>query len=337
MKAIATDGQGRVWLADAPMPTTGPYDCLVKMRSCLFCNSTDQHIVEGSFDFGIPYPALLGHESLGQVVECGSKVRNFQVGDWVTRAYAIYPDETNAGLGSGWAGFAEFGKIRDHAAEREDTGTEAPGFFKYMQKLPPELDPGKAELLICQKELFSATRKLGDLSGRSFLIAGAGVAGLLFAVFLKLGGATRVAVAARRREALDLVRKLTPADETILIGGKSAATERFGELIDTTGSIAALHSIAVDWLAPGGPIHSYAIYSEMSRPNFASLLPDGHPHARLDPDEASAHEEVCALLSSGNITSQDWIAKRFSLAEFEQAWALVKSKSGLKIAIDFGD
>lgn len=336
MKAIATDGKGKLWLADAAMPSLGPYDCLVKTRFCLFCNTTDHHIIDNSFEFGISYPALLGHESLGQVIECGAKVCNFQPGDWVSHPYAIYPDEQHGGFGSGWGGFAEYGKIRDHCAEREDTGFEAPNFFRYMQKLPPGLGPEKAELIIVQKELCSAIRKLGDLAGRSFLVAGAGVAGLLAAVFLKRGGAARVAIAARRHEALDLAKRLTPADETILIGDKkSDANQRFDELIETTGSLAVMRTLARDWLRPDGPIHSYAIYSEMGDPAFASLLPAGHPHNRLDPDEASAHDEVSALLLDDKLPSAGWVSGRYALDDFAQAWANVQKKTGIKTLIDF--
>ena len=332
MKALATDGQGRLWLADAPMPVTGPYDCLVKIRSCLFCNTTDQHIVEKSFEFGIPYPALLGHESLGQVVECGAKVRNFQVGDWVTHPYACYPDETLGDFGSGWGGFAEFGKIRDHVAETADTGVEAPAFYRYMTKLPPALDPEKAGVLTVQRELCSAIRTLGDLRGRSFLVAGAGVAGLLSAVFLKAGGAKRVGVAARRNEALETARRLTPADEFLLLGAADAPP--FEELIETTGSLQAMQDIAARFLTPGGAIHSYAIYAEMSQPDFADLLPSGHPHDRIDPDQLSAHEEVCGMLLDGSLTATGWITARYPLDGFAEAWAAVQNKKGLKTLIE---
>ena len=332
MKAIATDGQGRLWLADAPMPVTGPYDCLVKTRSCLFCNTTDQHIVEKSFEFGIPYPALLGHESLGQVVDCGAKVRNFQVGDWVTQPFACYPDETLGDFGSGWGGFAEFGKIRDHVAETADTGVEAPAFFRYMTKLPPGLDPEKAGVITVQRELCSAIHRLGDLRGRSFLVAGAGVAGLLSAVFLKAGGAKRAGIAARRNDALDTARLLTPADEFLLLGAAEAPP--FEELIETTGSLSAMRDIAARLLVPGGAIHSYAIYEEMGQPDFAGLLPSGHPHGRIDPDQLSAHEEVCRMLLDGSLTATGWITARYPLDRFTEAWADVQNKRGIKNLIE---
>jgi len=41
MRAVVIDGQGNGWVADLPRPTLGPYDCLVRVRSCGFCNGTD--------------------------------------------------------------------------------------------------------------------------------------------------------------------------------------------------------------------------------------------------------------------------------------------------------
>ena len=87
MKAIITDGRGGISVEETPMPEISEYDCLVKMKSCLFCSTTDRHIVENSFEFGLSYPAVLGHESIGTVIKSGSKVRNFSIGDIVSRAY----------------------------------------------------------------------------------------------------------------------------------------------------------------------------------------------------------------------------------------------------------
>ncbi len=72
---------GEVHAQEVPMPKIGEYDALVKIAACAFCNGTDSHIIEGTFPFISPLPVILGHESVGQVVEVGSKVRNYKAGD----------------------------------------------------------------------------------------------------------------------------------------------------------------------------------------------------------------------------------------------------------------
>jgi threonine dehydrogenase-like Zn-dependent dehydrogenase len=335
MKALATDGKEHLWMEEVPRPELTDYDCLVRTHSCLFCRTTDRHIVSGDFDFGLSYPVLLGHESIGQVVECGPLVRNFKPGDWVTRCYAAYPDERLGDYGSGWGGFAEYAKIRDHVAESTQTGATAPGWFRYMQKLPPGLDAETAQLIICQKEIHSAVAKLGILAGREFVVNGAGVAGLLFAVFLKLGGASRVAVAARRTEALEVAARLTPADEFLQIGGSPGRAPAFGEMIETTGSLEAMHQVARTFLTARGAIHSYAIYPEMGAADFESRLPAGHPVSRVDPDEASSHDAVCKLLMDGKITASGWIGSSFGIDDHAAAWTNSQSGPGIKTRILF--
>jgi threonine dehydrogenase-like Zn-dependent dehydrogenase len=95
-----------------------------------------------------------------------------------------------------------------------------------------------------------------------------------------------------------------------------------------------MQDIAARFLTPGGAIHSYAIYAEMSQPDFADLLPSGHPHDRIDPDQLSAHEEVCGMLLDGSLTATGWITARYPLDGFAEAWAAVQNKKGLKTLIE---
>ena len=60
---------------------TGPNDVLIAIRYAGICHS-DIHLVRG--DWGpVTYPQVVGHEIAGEVVEVGSEVTNFTVGDRV--------------------------------------------------------------------------------------------------------------------------------------------------------------------------------------------------------------------------------------------------------------
>ncbi len=74
MKAVITNGKGTIELAEIALPECNEYDCLVKMEVCLFCNSTDRHIIQGTFPFEIDYPNIVGHETIGIVESIGKKV-----------------------------------------------------------------------------------------------------------------------------------------------------------------------------------------------------------------------------------------------------------------------
>ncbi|MDP8219621.1 MAG: alcohol dehydrogenase catalytic domain-containing protein, partial [Candidatus Theseobacter exili] len=272
MKALITNGKGDIELWNVSVPSIGEYDCLVKIKSCLFCNTTDRHIVENSFDFGLTYPAILGHESIGVVVETGKKVSNFAVGDLVARPYAIYPDaNTKEGLYSAWGGFAEYGMIRDYKAmlaDKEIKEEDVPSFFLYMQKIPDGINWRKAMMISCQKEIFSSAALI-DTTGKTILISGAGVTGCLFATFLKLRGAAKVVIAARRPEQREFVRKNTSADQALSF---NELNEQFDCIVDTSGSLDLLKILSSKYLLPDGNICSYAIYSNMEDEFFSQNI-----------------------------------------------------------------
>ena len=332
MKALIIDGKGGIELQNIAIPTIGEYDCLVKIKSCLFCNTTDRHIVESSFDFGLTYPAVLGHESIGEIVETGSEVSNFVIGDLVARPYAVYPDAvTREGLGSAWGGFAEYGMIRDYKAmltDKEIKRDDVPSFFLYMQKIPAGINWQKAMMISCQKEIYSSAALI-EVAGKTILISGAGVAGCLFADFLKLRGAKKVVVAARRSEQLEFVRKNTSAEQALSF---DELDEKFDCIVDTSGSLDLLKNLSSKYLLPDGNIYSYAIYSNMKDEFFSQNIAR---FKRVDPQEYLAHKDICKMITDNVIDCSPYITHEYNIKDFRQAWDSICNKKTVKTAIVF--
>jgi len=93
--------------ADVARPTIGPDDILVKVRAA-GVNPIDNMIPKGMFKPILKFqlPATMGSDFAGVVVEIGSRVSRFQVGD------AVYGSVFDLGNGS----FAEFVAVPEHAA-----------------------------------------------------------------------------------------------------------------------------------------------------------------------------------------------------------------------------
>ena len=76
-------------ITDIPVPTIKPDEVLIKIKACGVCGS-DMHFYETDKDNYILYPGLvkfpaaLGHEFSGEVVEVGSEVEGLVTGDMVT-------------------------------------------------------------------------------------------------------------------------------------------------------------------------------------------------------------------------------------------------------------
>lgn len=80
---------------EVPKPPIGPDQVLIRVRACGVCGS-DMHFYETDEDNYILYPGLtkfpsiLGHEFSGEIVEVGSAVKDFAVGDFVTAEEMIW-------------------------------------------------------------------------------------------------------------------------------------------------------------------------------------------------------------------------------------------------------
>ncbi len=338
MKALLTDNKGGLWLQDIARPVPGDYDCLVQMEACLFCHSTDRHIVSGTFMSSFHVPSILGHEGIGVIIETGPRVRHRKVGDRVLRPQALYPGEVANDIGSGWGGFAEFAKVRDAQAMVDDgevAADQVPLGFRYQAVVPGDIPRDKALLLITQKEIYSASAKIENVSGKRLVVAGAGITGCLFGMFLRWRGAARVTMVARREAPLAFALQHGCADDVRLIADAAQLPADYDGLVETTGSMAVVASLADTLLSAGGVIHSYAVYEGMTQQGFFDELSARHPFVRVDPAEATVHEEALAMIRDGRFDPTPFVTGRFGIDDWEAAWRSVVAGTSLKTGIFF--
>ena len=110
MKAAVYKGSQQFQIEEIPTPKVGPEQVLVKVKYCAICG-TDVHTV--FYDITIP-GSVMGHEYCGTIVEKGSEVSKWKIGDRVVGGgqdgpVADITDEgrhVGFGLGVGIAGSA---------------------------------------------------------------------------------------------------------------------------------------------------------------------------------------------------------------------------------------
>lgn len=87
-------GKDSFHLRDHPVPEPKADEVLVQVQAAGLCHS-DCHIVHGDNDHLIccPAPITLGHETSGTIVQIGSDIKNFAVGDNVVMALITHPQE----------------------------------------------------------------------------------------------------------------------------------------------------------------------------------------------------------------------------------------------------
>jgi threonine dehydrogenase-like Zn-dependent dehydrogenase len=95
MKANCWMGTQKVDVRDVPDPQIlNQRDCIVRVTSTAICGS-DLHLYNGFIPF-MERGDILGHEFMGEVVECGRGVKNLKVGDRVVVPFTIACGNCNA-------------------------------------------------------------------------------------------------------------------------------------------------------------------------------------------------------------------------------------------------
>ena len=82
MKAFVYHGPHQASLDDVPMPKIEAADDVILRVTLATPCTSDVHICEGHMPF-VPFPLTLGHEFCGEIVEIGSAVNGYKVGDRV--------------------------------------------------------------------------------------------------------------------------------------------------------------------------------------------------------------------------------------------------------------
>lgn len=82
MKAIVMKGVGKLSVEDVEIKKPADNEVLIKVHIAGLCG-TDAHMLGGT-NFEGTFPFVPGHEGMGHIIEVGSNVKTFKVGDRVT-------------------------------------------------------------------------------------------------------------------------------------------------------------------------------------------------------------------------------------------------------------
>ena len=207
MKALVKAKPERgIWMQDIDPPTVGHNDVLIEITKTAICG-TDIHIYQWD-DWAqntIPVPLTAGHEFCGRIVECGSEVKGFEIGDRVSAE-----------------GHITCGVCRNCRAGRRHlcmntlgVGVNRPGAFaEYLSvpafnvfKLPDSITDDMASIL---DPLGNATHTAlsFDLVGEDVLITGAGPIGIMATAIARYAGARHVVITDVNDYRLELARQM---------------------------------------------------------------------------------------------------------------------------------
>lgn len=337
MLAAVVERPGELVVRQVPVPRIDDTECLVEILACAICNGTDHKLLHGQFRYvgADGYPGIIGHESVGRVVECGSRVESFQEGDLVLRPGARYDQGEEGGTGSIWGGIAEYGKIKDPVH----------GGNPMHQIVPPDMDPLDATMLITLKETLSWLQRWPVHRGQSVVILGSGPVGASFGFFAKLLGCWPVIVVGRRDEPLsrcmalgvDAVVNITRDDPVQAVqhwtGGKGA-----DRVIEAVGDD-SLVELGLSLLTSGGRVGIYGVSPTREPGDMERRMLDiGRGRAEwavewFGPQEWAPHEQMLWLVRRGIVNLRDYYTHVVPLAETQRGFDLLESRQAFKVVV----
>ncbi|MDO5558608.1 MAG: NAD(P)-dependent alcohol dehydrogenase [Oscillospiraceae bacterium] len=340
MKCYAMLGIGKTGWIEKDKPQCGPLDAIVKPIAVSPCTSDIHTVWEGAI--GERHDMVLGHESVGEVVEVGNLVRDIKVGDKVL-VPAITPDWNalesqggfsmhSGGMLSGW----KFSNFKDGVFAEFYHVNDADG---NLAVLPEGLDPACAVMLSDMVPTGLHGAELADIKfGDTVCVIGIGPVGLMSVAGAAIKGASQLYAVGSRPNCVQAAREY---------GATDIINYREGDIVDQimdkthgkgvdkviiAGGDNDTFIQAIKMMKPGGIIGNVNYlgsgdYVKIPRVEWGCGMGHKTIAGGLMPGGRLRMEKLASLLVTGRIDVSKLITHKFNGFEhIEEALLLMKDK-----------
>ena len=341
MRAMVLDEPGRpLRAAELPEPIAGPGELLVRVAACAVCR-TDLHVVDGELPRR-KLPLVVGHQIVGDVVGEGRRVGipwlGWTDGDcWFCRAGLenLCEREELYGYAPHPGAYAEYAAVPPIAT-------------KNLIPLPPELPSDLATVADPFACALNGAEMLDARYGDTVTIIGAGPIGCWQSVLARDRGAGRVYLTEVSKERLEIALEAVGrfVDDAWVTGEDNGVEE----LLSRTGGAGADRVIVA---APSKQAQQAALVMAAKRARIVYFagLPKADPVSPLDMNQL--HYKELTILGSYGCTPRQYrltmdylnrrrddlgriVTHRFPLDRIAEAFATIRSGTGLKMVIEPG-
>ena len=336
VKAEAATGLS---LEDVAVPEIGINDVLIRVHKTGICG-TDLHIYDWDpwAQRTIPVPMVVGHEFVGEIVECGSNVSDFQVGDLVSGE-----------------GHVVCGRCRNCLAGRRHLcahsiglGVQRPGAFAEFVALPMtnlwHQKPGIDEDVAAIFDPFGNavhTALTFPVLGEDVLITGAGPIGCMAAAVVRHAGARQVVVSDPNKYRLELASRMgatvtiDPTERELAdLQREIGMTEGFDVGLEMSGNPQALRTM-IGAMAHGGHVALLGIPADEVTLDLNPVIFDMLTLKGIYGREMFESWYQMTVLVESGLDIKPVITHRFSYRDFEDAFAVARSGKSGKVVLDW--
>jgi len=326
-------------LTEVPIPQVGPNDVLVKIKKTSICG-TDLHIYNWDewSQKTIKTPMTIGHEFVGEIVELGSHVGGFQIGERVSgEGHIVCGVCRNCLAGR-----------RHYCPHTKGIGVNRDGAFAQYLAIPssnvwrcsPDIPD---DVISCFDPLGNAvhTALTYDLVGEDVLITGAGPIGIMAAAICKHVGARYVVITDLNEYRLDLAKKMG-ATRTVNVSKASIPDvmkelkmkEGFDVGLEMSGSPVAFSGM-VDNMFNSGRIALLGLLKAQTQINWDKVIFNGLSIKGIYGREMfETWYKMTAMLQSG-LDISPVITHRFDVRDYEEGFKVMNSGNSGKVVLDW--
>lgn len=342
MHALVKTAPGKgLTLQKVPVPGTGINDVKIKVLKTAICG-TDLHIYnwDAWSQRTIKTPMTIGHEFVGKIVEVGSNVVGFSVGDIVSgEGHIVCKTCRNCLAGK-----------RHLCKNTKGVGVNRDGAFAEYLVIPSDnvvkMETGiPLELCACFDPFGNAvhTALKFNLVGEDVLITGAGPIGIMAAAVARHCGARHVVITDMNDYRLELAKKITNC--TPVNVGSSSLTDAMKKLdmkegfdvgMEMSGNQAAFNSM-VDNMDNGGKIALLGIHSGQTIIDWDKVVFNGLTIRGIYGREMfETWYKMMAMIKSG-LDISGIITHRFDYTDFEKGFEAMNSGSSGKVVLSWAE
>ena len=333
-----TAGKGLV-MEQVPVPSPGTDEVKIKIHKTSICG-TDLHIYnwDAWSEKNIKTPMIIGHEFVGEIVEMGSAVRGFQIGDLVSgEGHIVCGTCRNCRAGN-----------RYLCPNTIGVGVNRNGAFAEYLVIPAD------NVIVCDsgisEDICSSFDPLGnavhtaltfDVVGEDVLITGAGPIGIMAAAICDHIGARKIVITDVNPYRLQLAAEMSKAvpvnvaeQDIRQVMKDLGMKEGFDVGLEMSGNSSAF-SMMVDTMKNGGKIALLGIHSKPPQIDWDKVVFHGLTIQGIYGRKMfESWYKMIAMLESG-LNVDKIITHRFDVRDFEKGFEAMNSGKSGKVVLDW--
>jgi threonine 3-dehydrogenase len=340
MKALVkSKAEPGLWMEDVPEPEMGINDVRIRVHKTGICG-TDVHIYNWD-DWAkktIPVPMVVGHEFVGEIVETGSNVSDFKVGDLVSaEGHIVCGRCRNCMAGR-----------RHLCAHTQGLGVNRPGAFAEYVVVP--MTNVWRHRRTVNKDVAAIFDPFGnavhtalsfDLLGEDVLVTGAGPIGIMAAAVARHSGARYVVISDPNEYRLELARRLgvtravNPKEQPLQeVQKELGMKEGFDVGLEMSGNPQAFREMLAN-MCHGGRIAMLGIPSEPIAIDWNTVVFNMLTIKGIYGREMyETWYKMTVMLESG-LNIEPVITHRYPVEEYERGFAAMRSGQCGKVVLDW--